>query len=94
MRFARLISTLFTGPGDQPAFVADVSNRDNGLIYTANSWNAVGAALSEKNGLFAMADRRRRGASLNLIFVAGRHEYAARRPMLTAKHKKMRDNDD
>src|SRR6201999_3733927 len=31
--FALLISTLFTGPGDQSAFTADTSNRENGLIY-------------------------------------------------------------
>jgi hypothetical protein len=39
--FCSVISTLFTGPGDQPAFDADYSNRDNGLIYTANAKNAL-----------------------------------------------------
>ena len=42
------ISTLFTGPGDQPAYSADYSNRDNGLIYTANKKTAVGARESMK----------------------------------------------
>jgi hypothetical protein len=46
--FSPLISTLFTGPGDQPAFEADYSNRDNGLIYTANQKTAVGAKQSMK----------------------------------------------
>jgi len=43
-----MISSLFTGPGDQPAFAADYANRDNGLIYTANPRNATGAKESMK----------------------------------------------
>jgi len=54
--FSSLISTLFTGPGDQPAFTADYSNRDNGLIYSANQKNAVGAKESMKMD-FSHADR-------------------------------------
>jgi len=54
--FSSLISTLFTGPGDQPAFHADYANRDNGLIYTANAKNAVGAKASTKMD-FSHADR-------------------------------------
>ena len=34
--FASLMMKEFSGVGDQPAFVADTSNRDNGLIYAAN----------------------------------------------------------
>ena len=54
--FCSLISTLFTGPGDQPAYTADYSNRDNGLIYTANAKNAAGARESMKMD-FRHADR-------------------------------------
>jgi YVTN family beta-propeller protein len=43
-----MISTLFTGPGDQAPYTADTSNRDNGLIYTANKKTAVGAKESMK----------------------------------------------
>jgi len=43
-----LISTLFTGPGDQAAYQADYANRDNGLIYTANAKTAEGAKESMK----------------------------------------------
>jgi hypothetical protein len=43
-----LISTLFTGEGDQPAFQADYANRENGLIYTANEKTAAGAKESMK----------------------------------------------
>ena len=46
--FSSLISTLFTGPGDQPAYTADVSNRENNLIYTANAKTAPGAKESMK----------------------------------------------
>jgi hypothetical protein len=46
--FTSVISSLFAGPGDQPAFNADYSNRDNYLIYTANKKSAYGAAESMK----------------------------------------------
>jgi DNA-binding beta-propeller fold protein YncE len=51
-----MISSLFTGPGDQPAFTADASNRDNDLIYTANKATAPGAQQSMKMD-FRHADR-------------------------------------
>ena len=46
--FAPLITPLFTGAGDQPAFAADYSNQANGLIYTANAPKAPGAKESSK----------------------------------------------
>ncbi len=54
--FSSLISTEFSGPGDQPAYDADTSNRDNNLIYTANQKTAPGAAESMKMD-FRHADR-------------------------------------
>jgi hypothetical protein len=42
--FSSLISPLFTGVGDQAPYVADYSNRDNGLIYTANEKTRGGRA--------------------------------------------------
>ena len=51
-----VISTLFTGPGDQAAYSADYSNRDNNLIYTANKKGAPGAEESMKMD-FRHADR-------------------------------------
>jgi DNA-binding beta-propeller fold protein YncE len=45
---ASAMGAEFVGPGDQKAYVADTSNRENGLIYTANGKNAVGAADSAK----------------------------------------------
>jgi len=54
--FCSLIASLFTGPGDQPPYDADYSNRDNGLIYAANKKTAVGAQESMKMD-FAHEDR-------------------------------------
>ncbi len=51
-----MISTLFTGSGDQPAYTADYINRDNNLIYAANKKNAPGAEDSMKMD-FRHADR-------------------------------------
>src|SRR5260370_41127244 len=89
--FCSLISTLFTGPGDQPAFVADVSNRGNGLIYAANTAKAPGAAQSEKMG-FRHADRAD-PSKLNLIL--WQDAMGARPPpaMLLARHSKIKDKD-
>jgi len=90
--FCSLISTLFTGPGDQPAFVADVSNRDNGLIYTANTANAPGAAQSEKMD-FRHADR----ADPNQLNVILWRDAMGTQPppaMLWVKRRKTKDIDD
>jgi hypothetical protein len=46
--FAPLMAPEFSGAGDQAAFTADYRNRDNGLIYTANSPKAEGAKASAK----------------------------------------------
>ena len=46
--FAPLMAPLFTGAGNQPAYNADYRNRDNGLIYTANSPKAEGAKQSAR----------------------------------------------
>ena len=51
-----MISTLFTGPGDQAPFTADPRNRENGLIFQANAKNAPGARESAKMD-FRHADR-------------------------------------
>ena len=54
--FSSLIGTLFTGDGDQPAYTADTTNRDNNLIYTANPPGARGGRQSAKMD-FTHADR-------------------------------------
>ncbi len=91
--FSSLISSLFTGSGDHPAFAADYSNRDNGLIYTANKPNAVGAKESMKMD-FRHADRAP-AQKLNVILWKDAMGNKPAPAMLTAHHKKaVRDDDD
>jgi hypothetical protein len=90
--FASLISTLFTGPGDQPPYDADTSNRDNGLIYTANTARSQGAAASMKMD-FTHADRADTD-KLNLILWQDAMGTKPVPPMLLGKHPKKKDADD
>jgi DNA-binding beta-propeller fold protein YncE len=46
--YAPALSTMLSGPGDQPAFEADFRNLRNGLIYQINQPTAPGAAESLK----------------------------------------------
>jgi DNA-binding beta-propeller fold protein YncE len=90
--FASLISTLFTGPGDQPAYTADMSNKDNGLIYTANKSSAPGAAASMKMD-FTHADRADTD-KLNLILWQDAMGNVPPPAMLLGRHTKKKDADD
>ncbi|MGD1106148.1 MAG: phosphoesterase [Terracidiphilus sp.] len=90
--FCSLINSLFTGPGDQPPYTADYSNRDNGLIYTANPTNAVGARASMKMD-FSHADRAP-AEKLNVILWKDAMGNAPVPPMLKARAKKADDGDD
>jgi DNA-binding beta-propeller fold protein YncE len=90
--FASLISPLFAGPGNQPAFVADVSNRENGLIYTANKPTAPGAAASMKMD-FSHADRAD-AYKLNLILWEDARGKTAPPAALLVRHAKKKDDDD
>jgi DNA-binding beta-propeller fold protein YncE len=90
--FSSLVSTLFTGPGDQPPYEADYSNRDNGLIYTANQKTAVGAKESMKMD-FTHADRAD-AQKLNVILWKDAMGDAAVPAMLKARTKKTSKDDD
>ena len=90
--FSSLISTLFTGPGDQPSFNADTSNRHNGLIYTANTPAAPGAAESMKMD-FSHADRAD-SSRLNLILWQDAMGSEPPPKMLLVKHPHKKDDDD
>jgi DNA-binding beta-propeller fold protein YncE len=90
--FSSLISTLFTGKGDQPAFDADYSNRDNGLIYKANQKTAVGAKESSKMD-FRHADHADT-RKLNVILWKDAMGDKPVPAMLYEKHKKSKDDDD
>jgi DNA-binding beta-propeller fold protein YncE len=87
-----MISSLFTGPGDQPAFTADLSNRDNGLIYTANAKTAVGAKESMKMD-FRHADRAD-PQKLNVILWKDAMGNAAVPAVLKERRKKAGKDDD
>jgi DNA-binding beta-propeller fold protein YncE len=90
--FSSLISTLFTGRGDQPAYSADYANRDNGLIYAANPKKAVGAEESMKMD-FRHADRAPT-QKLNVILWKDAMGAKPVPAMLTEKRKLKRDDDD
>jgi DNA-binding beta-propeller fold protein YncE len=90
--FSSLISTLFTGPGDQPAYAADYANRDNGLIYTANAKTAPGARESMKMD-FRHADRAD-AQKLNVILWKDAMGSAAVPAMIKQHHKKTTKDDD
>jgi DNA-binding beta-propeller fold protein YncE len=90
--FSSMISTLFTGPGDQEPYTADTSNRENGLIYMANAKATPGAAASAKMD-FTHADRADSG-KLNLILWRDAMGDAPPPAMLLEKHAKKKDGDD
>jgi DNA-binding beta-propeller fold protein YncE len=90
--FSSLISSLFAGQGDQPPFFADTSNRDNGLIYTANAKDAPGAHESMKMD-FRHADRAD-AQKLNVILWKDAMGNAPAPAMLTHRHAKYRKDDD
>ncbi len=46
--YAPVMTQMFSGPGDQPAFKADSRNLRNGLIYERNRRDAPGGKISSK----------------------------------------------
>jgi DNA-binding beta-propeller fold protein YncE len=90
--FSSMVSTLFTGPGDQTAYSADYSNRDNGLIYTANPKKALGAEESMKMD-FRHADRAD-AQKLNVILWKDAMGSKPVPAMLMEKRVKTRKDDD
>jgi YVTN family beta-propeller protein len=87
-----MISSLFTGPGDQAAFAADYANRDNGLIYTANAKTAPGAKESMKMD-FQHADRAP-AQKLNVILWKDAMGDKPVPPMIRERRKKGAKDDD
>jgi DNA-binding beta-propeller fold protein YncE len=87
-----LISSLFTGPGDQPAYTADYANRDNNLIYTANAKTAPGAKESMKMD-FRHADHAD-AQKLNVILWKDAMGDAPAPAMIKERRKKTAKDDD
>ena len=79
--YAPVMAPLFTGKGDQPPFVADWSNRDNGLIYQTNPAKGQGAKESATMD-FSRPDKAN-PAVLNAILWRDRMGTA---PVPVAKH--------
>jgi hypothetical protein len=90
--FSSLISSLFTGPGDQPPYSADFSNRDDGLIYTANAKTAPGAKESMKMD-FRHADQADT-QKLNVILWKDAMGDRAIPAMLKERRKQTKKDDD
>jgi DNA-binding beta-propeller fold protein YncE len=89
---APLVSSLFTGPGDQAPYDVDTSNKDNGLIYTANKKTAPGAAESQR-----MDFRHPDHADPDKLNVILWQDAMGTKPvpaMLLVKHPKRKDDDD
>lgn len=87
-----MMGSLFTGAGDQSSFVADVSNRENDLIYTANKRTAKGADDSAKMD-FRHADRAD-ARKLNVILWQDAMGAKTVPSMLTETRKRVKKDDD
>jgi DNA-binding beta-propeller fold protein YncE len=90
--FSSMIGSLFTGARDQPAYVADYSNRENGLIYTANQRTAPGAKESSKMD-FTHEDRAD-PTKLNVILWKDAMGDRPVPALLLEKRKKQKKDDD
>jgi DNA-binding beta-propeller fold protein YncE len=90
--FCTQIASLFSGPGDQAPYTADTSNRDNGLIYTANKKDAVGAQASMKMD-FTHEDRAPTD-KLNVILWRDAMGNAPLPAMLKQQSRKSKTDDD
>ena len=87
-----MISSLFTGAGDQAPYAADYTNRENGLIYAANQRTAVGARESSKMD-FRHEDRAD-PRKLNVILWQDAMGDKPVPAQLTEKRKKPKKDDD
>lgn len=90
--FAPLMQPLFAGAGDQPAFRADYRNRDNGLIYRANTSRSPGAKESSRMD-FTHEDRAD-SRKLNVILWRDAKGGAPVPPMLLHPQGLRKDDDD
>lgn len=93
---AAVMAPLFAGAGDQPAFLADYRNRDNGMIYQANAANAPGAKQSARLN-FSVADAADTNVLNAILWRAAKGNVplpAARHTVLPADLEKHDDADD
>src|SRR5208282_5839089 len=79
--YAPVMSEIFSGAGDQPAYKADKRNLNNGLIYETNKREAPGAKISSQMD-FSRPDAAG-AAQLNRVLWRDQKGSA---PMPAAKH--------
>ena len=89
--FSSLMSPLFQGAGDQPAFQADYSNRDNGMIYEENTASSPGAKESSSMD-FRHADQAD-AQKLNVVLWRDAMGSKPVPTMLTRPHARHKDAD-
>ncbi len=90
--FAPLIAPEFAGAGDQPPFTADTRNRDNGLLYEANTKKSPGAKESARMD-FTHPDQAPT-TELNAILWCAAKGAAPLPPQLAHPTKQTRRKDD
>jgi hypothetical protein len=79
--YAPVMSRLFSGAGNQPAYKADYRNLKNGMIYETNKREAPGANISSKMD-FSRPDANS-AAKLNHVLW---QDQKGSTPMPAAKH--------
>ena len=87
--WAPVMAPSFAGPGNQPAFIADYRNRDNGLIYRVNPPHAPGAHESASMD-FSHADAAD-ATTLNAILWRDRK---GNQPLPAARHTVIHASDE
>ncbi len=98
--FSSLMAPEFGGPGDQAAFAADFSNRENGLIYKANPKVTAGLNPAAAEGELESAKMDFRHADradarrLNVILWRDAMGDGPVPAALTEKRKRSRKDDD
>jgi len=98
--FSSLMAPEFEGPGDQAAFAADFSNRENGLIYKANPKVTAGLNPAAAEGELESAKMDFRHADradarrLNVILWRDAMGDGPVPAALTEKRKRSRKDDD
>ncbi|WP_433983655.1 hypothetical protein RBB78_22290 [Tunturiibacter empetritectus] len=90
--FSSMMGSLFNGEGSQPPFSADYRNRDNALIFTANTKTAPGAKASQKMD-FRHADHADT-QKLNVILWKDAMGDAPIPALLNARPRKQKNDDD
>jgi DNA-binding beta-propeller fold protein YncE len=86
--YAPVMSQMFSGAGDQPAYKADYRNLKNGLIYETNKHDAPGAKVSSRMD-FSRPDAAP-AAQLNRVLW---QDQKGSTPMPAAKHTTFQDGD-